>query len=51
MTAKSKHFERLATTDTGKGSWNVITDKVQMAAMVPIDGKVELSGESMYSDS
>jgi len=35
--------------DSGEGSWNVITDKLQRAEpwFMSADGKVELSGESM----
>ncbi len=36
-------------TDTGKGSWNAITNKLDMAEpwFMSADGKVELSGQSM----
>src|SRR5664280_3678019 len=36
-------------TDSGEGSWNVITNKLDVAEpwFMSADGKVELSGESM----
>jgi len=49
MTAKSGFLSVWLNTNTGKGSWNVITEKLEMAEpwFMSTDGKVELSGESM----
>jgi hypothetical protein len=49
MTAKSGYLSVWLHTDTGKGSWNVITNKLQIAEpwFMSADGKVELSGENM----
>jgi hypothetical protein len=49
MTAKGGYLSVWLNTDTGKGSWNVITDKLQIAEpwFISADGKVDLSGESM----
>jgi hypothetical protein len=49
MTAKGGFLSVWLETETGKGSWNVITEKLQIAEpwFITVDGKVELSGESM----
>ena len=49
MTAKGGYLSVWLHPEDGKGSWNVITDKLEMAEpwFMSVDGRVELSGESM----
>jgi hypothetical protein len=49
MTAKGGYLSVWLDADTGKGSWNVITDKLQVAEpwFMSTDGKVQLSGQKM----
>lgn len=49
MTAKSGFLSVWLEVDTGEGSWNVITERVQEAEpwFLSPGGQVELSGESM----
>jgi hypothetical protein len=49
MSAKSGYLSVWLDTDTGKGSWNAISGKLDMAEpwFMSTDGKVELSGETM----
>ncbi|MBB5065765.1 hypothetical protein [Granulicella mallensis] len=49
MTSKGGYLSVWLHTDTGKGSWNVITGELQVAEpwFMSSEGIVELSGESM----
>ena len=49
MTAKSGYLSIWLDTDTGKGSWNAISERLDMAEpwSISFDGKVKLSGEVM----
>ena len=49
MTAKSGYLSIWLDTDTGKGSWNAISERLDMAEpwFISTDGRVELNGEVM----